>query len=249
MARFIKSLLRAFAVVPLLLPTYAGLAYVVVPAAWSRYERRRPSSDALHTTYTRERIPADPLNIALVGTRAEVVAAMCAAGWVLADPISLRTGLRDAGSILFDRPYRSAPVSTHYLWNRPQDLAFEQLVGPSPRRRHHVRLWRAGAVGSDGRPLWIGAASYDRSLGLSRFTGEVMHHIDRRVDVEREKLISDLSAAGRLERVQRAGRFRPAGRGVNGGGDAYETDGSLLLGELTRSRVGSLRPERGPGSD
>lgn len=243
MVRFFKPLLRVFAAVPLLLPAYAGLAYVVVPAAWSRYERRRFASDALHITYTRERIPADPLNVALVGTRAEVVAAMRAAGWVLADPISLRTGLRDASSVLFDRPYHSAPVSTHYLWNRPQDLAFEQLVGPSPRRRHHVRLWRASAVGSDGRPLWIGAATYDRSLGLSRFTGEVMHHIDRRVDAEREKVISDLSCAGRLDRVQRAGRFRPAGQGINGGGDAYETDGSLLLGVLARSRLGSLRPD------
>jgi hypothetical protein len=219
---------------PILLPAYGAIAYVVAPAAWSRYEARGASHEALGTTYTAERIPGDPLNVELVGTRAQVIAAMCAAGWTQADPITVRSGLRDAGSILLDRAYPAAPVSTHYLWDRPQDLAFEQVVGRSARRRHHVRLWRAPAGASDGRPVWIGAATYDRSVGLSHFTGELMHHIDALVDTEREKLLSDLSRAGRLETVERVCRFRRAGRGVNGGGDAYQTDGALLVGRLRR---------------
>ena len=218
----------------LLLPAYAALAYVVVPAAWSRYERRLPASDALKVTFTAERIPADPLNVALVGTRRQVVAAMLAAGWTEADPISLRSGLRDAGSVLLDRSYPSAPVSTHFLWNRPQDLAFEQAVGRSPRRRHHVRFWRSSPTAAQGASLWVGAATYDRGIGLSHYTGELMHHIDPRVDEEREKLFTDLSRAGWLDRVERLGRFRPAGRGINGGGDTYDTDGALLLGLLRR---------------
>ncbi|MGE5278971.1 MAG: LssY C-terminal domain-containing protein [Acidobacteriota bacterium] len=218
----------------LLLPAYAAFAYVVVPAAWSRYERRLPTPEALKVTYTAERIPADPLNVALVGTRRQVIAAMLAAGWTQADPITLRSGLRDASSILLDRAYPSAPVSTHFLWNRPQDLAFEQTVGKSPRRRHHVRFWRSAPTAGQAASIWMGAATYDRAIGLSRYTGEVMHHIDPRVDEEREKLFGDLSRAGWLDRVERLGRFRPAGRGFNGGGDAYETDGSLLLGLLKR---------------
>lgn len=226
-----RSILSAL----LFLPGYGLLAYVVVPAAWSRYERRQPSREALKITYTAERIPGDPLNVALVATRTELVAAMRAAGWTEADPISLRSGLRDAGSVLFDRPYPSAPVSTHFLWDRPQDLAFEQIVGKSPRRRHHVRFWRCAQGVAPGPSLWLGAATYDLGLGLSHYTGEVMHHIDPRVDTEREKLLGDLSRAGSLDRIERLGRFRPAGRGVNGGGDAYDTDGALLLGLLRRS--------------
>jgi hypothetical protein len=220
----------------LLLPSYAALAYVVAPAAWSRYQRRLPLQQALKLTYTAERIPADPLNVAFTGTREQVVAAMRAAGWAEADPITLRSGLRDAGSVLFQRPYPSAPVSTHFFQDRPQDLAFEQIVGGSPRRRHHVRLWRAGSDPGDHRPLWIGAATYDCRMGVSRYTGELMHHIDPRVDAEREKLLSDLSRAGRLNCVERVGGFRPAGPGFNGGGDSYETDGTLLLGVLALGR-------------
>jgi LssY C-terminus len=236
MARISRRLLRVAAVLLLLLPAYAGLAYVVVPAAWSRYERRLPRRDALKITFTAERIPGDPLNVALEGTREEIVAAMHLAGWTEADPITLQTGLRDAGSILFNRPYASAPVSTHYLWNRPQDLAFERTVGRSPRRRHHVRLWRSEPKDPAGAVLWVGAATYDRGLGLSRYTGEVVHHIHWNVDAEREQLFRDLLRAGTLHRVARVPGFRPGGRGVNGAGDAYETDGSLLLARVTRTR-------------
>jgi LssY C-terminus len=223
---------RLLTSVSLFLPGYALLAYLVVPAAWARYERHLAPRDTLRITHTAERIPGDPLNVALVGTREDVVAAMRAAGWTEADRITLRSGLRDAGSVLFDRPYASAPVSTHLLWNRPQDLAFERVVGRSPRRRHHVRLWQSEAVDATGAFLWVGAATYDRGVGLSRYTGEVIHHIDPKVDAEREELFRDLSHTERLDRIERIGRFRPAGRGVNGGGDAYETDGTLLLGRL-----------------
>jgi len=235
MFRSSRVSLRLFAAAASLLPAYAALAYVVVPAAWKRYERWQPLRDSSNVTYTAERIGADPLNVALVGTREEIADAMRAAGWTEADKITFRSGLRDAGSILFDRPYASAPVSTHYLFGRPQDLAFERVVGKSPRRRHHVRLWQAGSD-TLGRPLWIGAATYDRSLGLSRYTGEVMHHIDPRVDFEREKLFGDLREAERLVDVDRLDGFRPAGPGVNGGGDVYETDGGLLIGRLAPRR-------------
>jgi len=234
MTRGWKLLGRSLAAAAVLLPAYAAFAYVVAPAAWSRYEKRSSRATSFGITYTAERIPGDPLNVALVGTRADVIAAMCAAGWVRADSITLRSGLRDAGSILLNRPYPSAPVSTHLLWNRPQDLAFEQTVGSSPRRRHHVRFWRSSVSEEPGASLWVGAATYDQGVGFSRYTGEIIHHIGARVDAEREKLFDDLMRCGRLGRIERIVRFRPAGRGVNGAGDTYQTDGALLLGRLGR---------------
>lgn len=215
-----------------LLPAYAVLAYVVLPATWSRYRRTIPERADLKITYTRERIPGDPLNVALVGTRAEVVAALNAAGWSEADPITLRSGLRDAGSVLFDRSYPSAPVSTHFLWNRQQDLAFERAVGKSPRRRHHVRFWRASLSESPGKDFWLGAATYDRCMGVSYFTGELMHRIDPDVDSERGTLFADLARSGHLSRVDVVPQFRPRGDGRNGGGDRYTTDGRLYVGVL-----------------
>jgi hypothetical protein len=215
----------------LLLPAYGLLAYVLLPASWSRYVRWK-SPGAPGVTRTAEGLPGDPLNVALIGSDSELVAAMRSAGWSPADRITLRSGLRDAASVLFNRPYASAPVSTHFLWERPQDFAFERTVGKSPRRRHHVRFWLAGEPSEDGRALWLGAATYDRSVGLSRYTGEVMHHIDPHVDAEREALFADLRAASRLESFDCAAGWRPPGTGRNGGGDRYDTDGRLCIGRL-----------------
>jgi len=242
MNRVSRVLSRAAIFTLALLPAYGGLAYVVVPAAWQRYERRLPRPQDPSLTYTAEGIPADPINVALVGTREDLCAAMREAGWAEADRISMRSGLRDAGSVLFARPYVSAPVSTHFRRGRPQDLAFERIVGGSPRRRHHVRFWVSGEP-SSGLPVWVGAASYDRGLGFSRYTGEVMHHIDPQVDVERETLFEELARADALGRVERLAAYRPAGPGFNGGGDSYRSDGALLRGFLA---PGLSRPDASP---
>jgi LssY C-terminus len=189
---------------------------------------------AERVTFTQEGIPSDPLNVALVGRRQDLIRAMRAAQWAVADPISFRSGLRDAHSVLFGRPYETAPMSTHYLWNRPQDLAFEKTVGGSPRRRHHARFWRAAGSGDPGATLWLGAATYDLNVGVSHRTGEVMHHIDPDVDAERALLFSDLARAGHLAGRQRIENYRASGGGQNGGGDPYRTDGAILVGTLRR---------------
>jgi hypothetical protein len=239
----------AFAVLFLLLPSYAMLAYVVLPAVWRRHVPPPPQEELPRLTYTAEGIPADPINVALVGSEVDLVAAMRAAGWTRADRIGLRSGLKDVQSVLFDRPYSSAPMSTHFVGRRrPQDLAFERPVGRSPRRRHHVRFWR---FEEGGRTVWLGAASFDRSVGVSRFTGEVMHHIDPRIDGERDALVRDLAGAGRVGNLSWRANFCPAGRGRNGGGDWYETDRKLAAAQLSRKEPESLhrgfaRREIGP---
>jgi len=225
--------LRAAAFALLLLPSYALLAYVLLPAAWRRPAARVMRPPAERVTFTAEGIPSDPLNVALVGSRSSIVSAMRDAGWKLADPITFRSGWKDAHSILFDRPYETAPVSTNYLWNRQQDLAFEKTVGGSPRRRHHARFWHTGSPADPSQTFWIGAATYDRSIGVSYRTGEVMHHIDPDVDAERAQLVSDLRKAARLASLSRVDRYRPAGSGQNSAGDTYRTDGALLVARVS----------------
>jgi hypothetical protein len=214
-----------------LLSSYALLAYVLLPASWRLQKVPFASTPLSRVTYTAEGIPSDPLNVAVVGTREEVVDAMREAGWHLADRITLASGWKDARSVLLNRPYPTAPMSTQYLWNRPQDLAFEQAVGKSPRRRHHVRFWRMRAEPS-GRTFWLGAATFDLYVGVSHFTGEVMHHIDPDVDAERDKVLADLQLAGRVRDVRAVEGFRKSGSGQNCAGDLYRSDGRLLVATL-----------------
>ena len=50
-------------------------------------------------------------------------------------------------------------------------------------------------------PLWIGAVTYDRSVGLSHRTGQITHHIGPDIDAERDGLIADLGEGGWLTEV------------------------------------------------
>jgi hypothetical protein len=157
---------------------------------------------------------------------------MNAAKWYPADPITLESSLRIAVGVVFDRPYADAPVSSLYLWGRKEDLAFEQPVGGDPRRRHHVRFWRSAKVDQQGRPLWIGAATFDTHVGLSYTTAQITHHISADVDLDRNKVIEDINRAGDLSAVYWIDGFHKELEGKNGGGDPWHTDGKLAVGVI-----------------
>ena len=176
------------------------LAYALLPMIWRHYEHNPLLADAPKTTLTSQGIPGDPLNVGLIGSEEEVVRAVHAAGWSPADPITLKSSFRIATSVVFKRPDPDAPVSGLYLFGRRQDLAFEKPVGGNARHRHHVRFWKWADAGKVGRPLWIGSATFDISVGFSHLTGQVTHHIAADIDAERHGFIEDLIAVGWLSR-------------------------------------------------
>jgi LssY C-terminus len=231
---------RTAATLGVALATYLAVAYGILPLVWTEVERaHHPALDGLpKVTHNADGIPADPLNVALVGNEAELVAAMLAAHWHPADSITLRSSLKIAESVVLHRPDPDAPVSPLYVFGRKQDLAFEEDVGGSADQRHHVRWWRAETLDAEGRPLWVGDATFDRDAGISHLTGQITHHIAPDIDAERDQLMADLDQAGQL-----AGRYEWPGIGAtedgrNAGGDRYYTDGMIM--------VGVLKPATGP---
>ena len=206
---------------------YFLAAYVIVPRIWrSVVADHRDLSGGPRLTHTANGIPGDPVNLALVGSELELIPALTAAKWNPADPITLRTSLRIAVDTVFRRPDDEAPVSDLFLFGRKQDLAFEQPVGDSPRQRHHVRFWRWDRE-EDGQPVWFGAATFDERVGLSHTTGQITHHIGPDVDAERDRIMSELKAAGKAQEVYYLNGFHSELQGRNGGGDPWHTDGRL----------------------
>jgi len=157
---------------------------------------------------------------------------MLAANWYPADPLTLRSCLRIASATVLKRKYDDAPVSNLYLFGRKQDLAFEKPVGNDPRKRNHVRFWDTGLKDEDGRPVWVGSATYDERVGLSHTTGQITHHISGDVDGERDKLFRDLEATGELLDAYYIDGFHKILEGRNGGGDPWHTDGKLYYGVI-----------------
>ena len=219
-----------FAVVGGILGIWLLLAYLFVPMGWKLFGSRHHAITAgPHITTTGSGIHGDPLNVSIIGGEDDVLSAMLAAGWYPADPITLKSSLRIAESTIFHRPYIDAPVSNLFLFGRKEDLAFEKPVGNDARRRHHVRFWLAPNQSDSGKPYWLGAITFDRSVGFSHTTGQITHHIAPDIDTERDAIIADLQRASRVDSIEWEDNFQDPPEGRNGGGDPWKTDGRLPI--------------------
>ena len=244
-SRLRRWTIRSVAVAVIVLGIWLMLAYIILPLIWRHYEHNPALADAPKTTLTSQGIPGDPLNVGLVGDEEDVVRALHGAGWSPADPITLGSCIRIATSVVFKRPDPDAPVSALYLFSRRQDLAFEKPVGGSARHRHHVRFWKWVDGGGAGKPLWIGSATYDVSVGFSHLTGQVTHHVAPDIDAERHGLVQDLVEAGWVDKIYQVTGVGATLVGRNGGGDRYYTDGELTIGVLG-TQSDADRPDRLP---
>ena len=224
---------RVVRLVFLALGAYLLTAYVIIPAIWKAYEWQHPSlEDIPRITYAADGIPGDPLNVALLGTEAEVKAILKAAGWHPADPLGLRSDFEIAADTILKRPDEEAPVSNLFLFGRKEDLAYESPVGDSPRKRNHVRFWKSEKQDADGRPMWMGSATFDERVGFSHTTGGITHHIAPDVDAERDNLFHNLEQTKMLSETYFEDDFHEIREGRNGGGDPWHTDGRLAVGAI-----------------
>lgn len=225
------TLRRTLLGLAVLLGLWLLVAYGIAPELWRR--RARGHFDGTpRRAVTSDSIPADPLNVGFVGSREALERALTAAGWRPADPVTPRTSLDIVASVALHQPDSTAPVSPLFLYGRRQDLAYEKPVGGSARRRHHVRLWALPATAGSRPGAWTGAATFDRGVGLSRYTRQVTHHIAPDVDAERDTLLANLAAAGALAEIRIVPGIGPTLNGRNGGGDWFYTDGEMSVGIL-----------------
>ncbi|MET0597297.1 MAG: LssY C-terminal domain-containing protein [Mesorhizobium sp.] len=225
-----KTLRTLSAGLALLTVIYLLAAYLLLPGLWTWFYDDHPVDAGMLTT-TPQGIPGDPINVGLVGSREEILHAFAEAGWDPADAITIKSSVEIGLSVVLDRPDLDAPVSTLLYEGRRQDLAFEKPVGSSADKRNHLRLWQTETL-SDGRPLWLGSASFDRGVGVSHDTGQITHHIGPDVDAERNLVIADLKKIGSVTTTYELLGRGPTEDGRNGGGDRYFTDGMVLVGVL-----------------
>ena len=105
-------------------------------------------------------------------------------------------------------------------------------MAKAPYRRQHVRFWQVLDRGQEGRPVWLGSATFDRGVGLSHLTGQVTHHIAPDIDAERDHLSADLKSAKVVEAIYEVSGVGPTLNGRNGEGDRYYTDGEIKISRL-----------------
>ena len=105
----------------------------MLPRLWTHYEHEPGLAGRPMVTVTADGIPGDPLNVGLVGRRRRRSARWPPPAGIRPMRSRSKTSIEIAGSVLFDRPYRDAPVSPLFYEGRKQDFAFEKPVGEQRR--------------------------------------------------------------------------------------------------------------------
>jgi hypothetical protein len=235
---------------------YVLIAYFTIPLLIRLWRVAiKPQHLPLYAT-TRDGWASDPVNIAIIcRSRRHLIKEMKRAGWEVADAVTIRTSVKMAYAVAFNKPYPTAPFSNLYLFNRGQDIGFQIQTGnpATPRHRHHVRFWQLPEALAEHneahnfwqlilrrfvykrRQIWIGAATHDVAPFALRMRNlQITHKIDSNTERERDFLLETLRDAKVLGRTEviRSGNpltFRGQTFGVN-----ITVDGSLTVAQLKR---------------
>jgi hypothetical protein len=122
----------------------------------------------------------------------------------------------------------AGPVTPSFLAQEPNALGFSLPVGATFARRHHIRMWSTDVQTSDGEPVWLATASYDRGFELAPSTFLPTHQIAPDIDTERAFVVASLQSAGTVAQQQTI-QLVPAESGRNFDGDPFVTDGRSVI--------------------
>jgi LssY C-terminus len=191
--------------------TYMVAAYLILPRVVLVSLRILQHKRVPRYTITGDGLPGDPVNVVLIGTQRQLQVAFAAAGWVVADPLSLKSSWRMVRAFVLNSPYPTAPFSTLYLFGRSQDIGFQKCIDNSPRRRHHIRFWGLSlhhaetTLGTaqfwrttshrppdDANVAWVGAGTKDTGFSLTKLTFQITHATDSDTNAEREFIVAEL---------------------------------------------------------
>ncbi len=176
--------------------------------------------------------PGDMVNFGLVGSESQVKAAFIAAGWVSVDKSVGDAVLHGILSTLNREAYTEMPMSTLYLFGRPQDLSFargDPLTVAA--ERHHLRVWQTEQrVG--GVPLWVGSATHDIGFERDQRNGKTTHKIDPKIDDERQFLLQSFDATSVFTSAAYVSPSDPLLQAQTATGGSFFSDGRILVMQL-----------------
>jgi hypothetical protein len=173
--------------------------------------------------------PGDMVNVLIVGSEDQLVQVFTDAGWVKVDRSvqdTVLTGLIDS---LSKKDYLTMPMSTLYLFDRPQDYGFAHA---EPVRvamsRNHLRVWKSPYT-ADGQPVWCIAATHDIGFERDERNNGVTHKIDPAIDGEREYVNDTLSGTGLVAAREHVTPASPLTEAKTATGGSFHSDGRILV--------------------
>lgn len=210
-------------------------------------EDERPDIELLEEsaslrTQTSKGQNADLINLAFVGSAAQLQDAFSAAGWLPADPNSSHAFFHEFGAFLTFSNYPTMPVSRQYLDFRAQDFTWQKSFD-SYGKREHLRIWQQPQTVL-GQQAWLAAYTRETGAALSLKYHKFIHHIDPDLDQGVDLLVRDLTLSGCVASVETFPRPDAPQLLVNSTGDELHTAGALIVVHLQDCEQPSLASAR-----
>ena len=127
------------------------------------------------------------------------------------------------------KAYLEVPMSTLYLFGRPQDLSYARadpiMVAAE---RHHLRVWKSSET-VNGKPLWVGSSTHDIGFEKDQRDNGVTHKIDPEIDKERDFLEQSFAAAGNLQTAAYVTPSDPLTTAKTATGGSFQSDGRIVV--------------------
>ena len=173
--------------------------------------------------------PGDMVNVLIVGEQEQIVQVFTRAGWVQVDSSVQDAVVNALIDSLQKKDYLTMPMSTLFLFDRPQDYGFAHA---EPVRvamsRNHLRAWKSPYL-VDGRPLWCVAATHDIGFERDERNNGVTHKIDPAIDGEREYVNDTLSRTGLVVQRTHVTPPDPLTEANTATGGSFHSDGRILV--------------------
>lgn len=171
--------------------------------------------------------PMEPINVVAIGELDELKKALESRSWHEAVRGNLINVTKAVYTGLLGKAYSAGPISPSYVKRRHFFVGFERPTqSDNFRRRHHMRIWKT-YFRLNGRRIWIGTISYDRSAGVDGSGIIPTHHISPNLLWEEKFLAQSLGI-----KKPRFIRLSQARKALLSNGDDYEYDGRALVLEL-----------------
>jgi hypothetical protein len=181
--------------------------------------------------------PGDMVNILIVGTKDQVVHVFTTAGWLRVDSDVQSTVIAGLIDTIQKKDYLTMPMSTLYLFNRPQDYGFAHA---EPVRvamsRNHLRVWQSSHSIAD-RPVWCVAATHDIGFERDERNNGITHKIDPEIDKEREYVNDTLSGTGLVVAREHIAPPDPLTEARTATGGTFRSDGRILVLVLDNTKI------------
>jgi hypothetical protein len=171
----------------------------------------------------------DMVNFALVGSQEQVEKSFQDAGWVKVDTSNQAAVVHGLIQTLQRKAYLEMPMSTLYLFNRPQDLSYARADPITvAAERHHLRVWKSPET-VNGKPLWVGSSTHDIGFEKDQRNDGITHKIDPEIDKERDFLEQSFAAAGDLLAAAYVTPTESLTTAKTATGGSFQSDGRIVV--------------------